>query len=89
MLLQIFHNWVTDPYSQGGPAWWQPGYMSKFQDELQRPHGRVQFASADWAHGWRAAIDGALEQGTEAAREIIQMLREESASQLPIRAKMS
>ncbi|KAI9150863.1 putative monoamine oxidase N [Paramyrothecium foliicola] len=60
----IFHNWSTDPWSQGGPAWWQPGYMSKYQDELQSRHGNVLFASADWAHGWRAAIDGALEQGS-------------------------
>ncbi|CVL02554.1 probable monoamine oxidase N [Fusarium mangiferae] len=59
----MLHNWATDPYSKGGPAWWQPGYMSKYQDELQSRHGNVFFASADWAHGWRAAIDGALEQG--------------------------
>ncbi|CAG8000440.1 unnamed protein product [Penicillium olsonii] len=66
----IFHNWATDPYSRGGPAWWSPEYMSKYQDVLQSRHGNVLFASADWAHGWRAAIDGALEQGALAAREI-------------------
>ncbi|RSL76554.1 hypothetical protein CEP51_009846 [Fusarium floridanum] len=60
----ILHNWSTDPFSKGGPAWWRPGYMSKYQDELQSRHGNVFFASADWAHGWRAAIDGALEQGS-------------------------
>lgn len=37
--------------------------MTKYQDELQTRHGNVFFASADWAHGWRAFIDGALEQG--------------------------
>ncbi|RAH66721.1 flavin monoamine oxidase family protein [Aspergillus aculeatinus CBS 121060] len=65
----VFHNWCTDPWSQGGPAWWRPQYMSKYQDELQSRHGNVFFASADWAHGWRAAIDGALEQGSLAAQE--------------------
>ncbi|KAH7015935.1 hypothetical protein EDB80DRAFT_833171 [Ilyonectria destructans] len=60
----ILHNWSSDPFSKGGPAWWQPGYMSKYQDELQSRHGNILFASADWAHGWRAAIDGALEQGS-------------------------
>lgn len=44
--------------------------MSKYQDELQSRHGNVLFASADWADGWRAAIDGALEQGFFAAQEI-------------------
>ncbi|KAK1763316.1 hypothetical protein QBC33DRAFT_549916 [Phialemonium atrogriseum] len=65
-----FHNWCTDPFSQGGPAWWRPGYMSKYQDELQSRHGNVFFASADWAHGWRASIDGALEQGALSALAI-------------------
>ncbi|KAJ3562130.1 hypothetical protein NPX13_g8680 [Xylaria arbuscula] len=82
----IFHNWVTDPYSQGGPAWWQPGYMSKYQDELQSRHGNVFFASADWAHGWRAAIDGALEQGVLNARtahsEIKSATQRKNASKL-------
>jgi monoamine oxidase len=47
--------------------------MSKYQDELQSRHGSVFFASGDWAHGWRASIDGALEQG---ALNGIQILRE-------------
>ncbi|KAJ6094547.1 amine oxidase [Penicillium canescens] len=71
----LFHNWITDPWSRGGPAWWTPEYMSKYQDELQSRHGNVFFASADWAHGWRAAIDGALEQGSFAAQEITAELR--------------
>ncbi|KAL3441115.1 hypothetical protein BJX65DRAFT_322611 [Aspergillus insuetus] len=66
----VFHNWSSDPYSQGGPAWWRPGYMSKYQEALQARHGDVLFASADWAHGWRAAIDGAMEQGVLAARVV-------------------
>jgi monoamine oxidase len=66
----VFHNWSSDPFSQGGPAWWRPGYMSKYQEALQARHGDVLFASADWAHGWRAAIDGAMEQGVLAARVV-------------------
>lgn len=46
-----------------GPAWYRPGYATKYQEELQSRHGNIFFASADWARGWRAAIDGALEQG--------------------------
>ncbi|KAI9927548.1 hypothetical protein ASPWEDRAFT_186881 [Aspergillus wentii DTO 134E9] len=74
----IFHNWITDPWSQGGPAWWTPGYMSRYQDELQSRHGNVLFASADWANGWRAAIDGALEQGSHAAIEVVAELKDRS-----------
>ncbi|OAA60376.1 amine oxidase [Niveomyces insectorum RCEF 264] len=73
----VFHNWNTDPYSQSGPSFWPPGYMTKYQDELQKRHGNVFFASADWAHGWRAFIDGALEQGFLNGLEILRELRAE------------
>lgn len=63
IILQVFHNWNTDPWSMAGPAWYRPGFATKYQEELQSRHGNVFFASADWARGWRAAIDGALEQG--------------------------
>lgn len=51
--------------------------MSKYQDELQSRHGNIFFASADWAHGWRAAIDGAMEQGFLAALEVTRELKNE------------
>ncbi|KAH8688513.1 hypothetical protein BGZ61DRAFT_353207 [Ilyonectria robusta] len=70
----IFHNWNTDPYSQGGPAWWPPKYMTLYQEELQSAHGNILFASADWAHGWRAFIDGAIEQGALNAKEVLNQL---------------
>lgn len=49
--------------------------MSKYQDELQKRHGNVFFASGDWAHTWRASIDGALEQGSLCAIEALRELR--------------
>ena len=73
--LQVFHNWNTDRFSQGGPCWWAPGYMTKYQEELQSRHGNIFFASADWADGWRAFIDGALEQGWKKAQEVAEELR--------------
>lgn len=49
--------------------------MSKYQDELQKRHGSIFFASGDWAHGWRASIDGAMEQGSLCAIEALRELR--------------
>ncbi|KAM0755298.1 amine oxidase [Meredithblackwellia eburnea MCA 4105] len=72
----VFVNWNTDPYSQGGPGWFRPGFATKYQAELQSPHGNILFASADWASGWRAAIDGALEQGSLAAYKVTKEIRE-------------
>ena len=57
--------------------------MSKYRDELQSRHGNIVFASGDWAHGWRASIDGALEQGTIAAQEITNELRDKKLNSAP------
>jgi monoamine oxidase len=40
-----------------------PGQLSAAIAELQAPAGRLLFANADWANGWRGFIDGAIEQG--------------------------
>lgn len=39
-----------------------PNFMTKYLEELQKRHGNVFFANADWAHAWRNFIDGALER---------------------------
>lgn len=67
MQAYLVHDWSTDPYAKGEWSSWAPKAMTKYHAELQRPHGRVLFASADWANGWRGFIDGALESGKSAA----------------------
>lgn len=63
--------------------------MTKYQDELQSRHGNVFFASADWAHGWRASIDGALEQGTITSQEVVNELRQlDKTKNMSIRTKL-
>lgn len=64
----LTHDWMNDPFAKGTWSCWGPGHMTKYLRELQKPHGRVLFASADWADGWRGFIDGAIEQGNIAAR---------------------
>jgi monoamine oxidase len=68
------YEWVLDPYSQGTWCTLRPGMWSRYLRELQQPRGRVIFASADWANGWRGFIDGAIEQGLEAGRRVREML---------------
>lgn len=67
----IFHDWLSDPYSMAGPAWYRAGYLTKYLEELQKRHGNVLMANADWAHGWRAFIEGAMEQGSIAADAVM------------------
>lgn len=65
---------MNDPYAKGTWACWGPNKASRYLSELQRPHGRVVFASADWADGWRGFVDGAIERGQSAAREVVGLL---------------
>jgi monoamine oxidase len=68
------YEWVLDPYSRGTWCTLRPGMWSGYLHELQQPRGRVIFASADWANGWRGFIDGAIEQGLEAGKRVREML---------------
>lgn len=70
----VFHDWVSDPYAKAGAAWYPAGFLTKYLAELQKRHGNVLMASADWAHGWRSFIEGAVEQGALAANVVMEEL---------------
>lgn len=70
------HDWTNDPYAKGAWACWGPSSASRYLAELQRPHGRIVFASADWANGWRGFVDGAIEQGQGAVRDVLVLLQD-------------
>jgi lysyl oxidase-like protein 2/3/4 len=72
--LYATHDWMNDPYAKGTWSCWGPGTMSKYLEELQKGDGRVLFANADWADGWRGFVDGALERGKVAARDAAKFL---------------
>ncbi|KAF9894561.1 hypothetical protein FE257_006446 [Aspergillus nanangensis] len=75
----ITHDWMNDPYSKGVWACWGPDSAAKYLHELQKPHGRVIFASADWADGWRGFVDGAIERGQTAVRDVVCLLQKEES----------
>jgi len=63
------YQWTLDPYAKGTWCTLRPYMWSRYLRELQQPSARIIFASADWANGYRGFIDGAIEQGLEAARQ--------------------
>lgn len=67
----LFHDWLSDPYAMAGPAWYEAGYLTKYLAELQSRHGNILMANSDWASGWRAFIEGAMEQGALAADVVL------------------
>lgn len=83
----LTHAWHADPLAKGVWSCWGPGAMSAYLEELQRPHGRVIFANADWADGWRGFVDGAIERGYRAAREILER-RKDGRSEVTAGAKL-
>lgn len=66
----LTHDWMNDPYAKGTWSCWGPNHFSRYVQGLQKPDGRVFFASADWADGWRGFVDGAIESGQKAANEV-------------------
>ena len=64
------HDWVRDPFARETWATYGPGTWLGWQPELERREGRIAFAGSDIARGWGSYMDGAIETGLRAAREI-------------------
>jgi monoamine oxidase len=50
------------------------GQLTGALAELQRPEGRVLLAGSDYADGWAGFIDGAIESGMRAGRDVHALL---------------
>ncbi|MBI4259083.1 MAG: flavin monoamine oxidase family protein [Actinobacteria bacterium] len=63
------HAWYGDRWARGAFALFAPGQQSALQEAIVRPEGRIHFAGEHCSlyHAW---IQGALESGIRAAREI-------------------
>jgi monoamine oxidase len=61
--------WGSDPWAGGGYAWWRPDQLTALLPELIRPAGRVHFAGEHTSLLGRT-MEGALESGNRAAREV-------------------
>ncbi|MFS0850674.1 MULTISPECIES: (S)-6-hydroxynicotine oxidase NdpB [Novosphingobium] len=73
------YNWVKDPFSkQAWPAY-RAGWFKKYKD-MAKPEGRLFFAGSGTADGWHAYIDGAVESGIRACREMTHLLEKEKTS---------
>jgi len=64
------HDWVQDPFARETWATYGPGTMLRWLPELERREGRIAFAGSDIARGWGSYMDGAIETGLRAGREI-------------------
>lgn len=72
------YNWLDDPFSKQGWPSYKVGWFSKYKD-MAKPEGRLFFAGSATADGWHEYIDGAVESGIRATRELNEMLEQEDA----------
>jgi monoamine oxidase len=63
------YSWVNDPWVRGGYSSLRPGQVFELGPHIARPEGRIFFAG-EHTSSLSASIEGALESGERAAREV-------------------
>ncbi|QVQ51737.1 FAD-dependent oxidoreductase [Spiractinospora alimapuensis] len=64
------HDWMADERSK--ETWFiqRPHQLTRYHEQQRRNEGVLHFASSDYATVWAGFIDGAIESGLRAAREV-------------------
>jgi monoamine oxidase len=63
-------SWENEPWSRGGYAVFPPGFDPRDRRLLGTPHGRVRFAGEHTSARWQGFMEGAVQSGLRAAREL-------------------
>lgn len=72
-------RWAEEEYIPGCDVAFAPGEVCRYGPALARPYGRLHFAGAERS-SWPNNMEGALESGERAAREVIEGYRQPHAS---------
>jgi len=64
-------DWTADPWARGGYAFLDPGFDPAWRALLARRAGRIVFAGEHTSERWQGYMNGAVESGQRAARELI------------------
>ncbi|CAH1780555.1 unnamed protein product [Owenia fusiformis] len=77
------NDWNAEEWSGGCYTSTYPtGVMTRFGKEIRKPLGRVYFAGTETAVKWSGYMDGAVEAGERAAREILCRIGDISESEI-------
>ncbi|XP_004713284.1 amine oxidase [flavin-containing] A, partial [Echinops telfairi] len=68
-------NWCEEQYSGGCyTAYFPPGIMTQYGRIIRQPVGKIYFAGTETATQWSGYMEGAVEAGERAAREVLNSL---------------
>jgi monoamine oxidase len=73
VLVTDAHDWNADEFSQGTWMAYRPGQVMRFHSAFQEAEGRLLFAGSDLAVGWAGWMDGAVESGSRAAKQALDL----------------
>ena len=65
------YNWTVDPWARGSYAAFLPGQTTRFAPVIKRPEGGVHFAGEHTSIAFQGFLEGAVESGERAAREVL------------------
>jgi monoamine oxidase len=68
-------DWTADPWARGGYAFFDPGFDPAWRPLLAQRAGRIVFAGEHTSRRWQGYMNGAVESGLRAARELLDELR--------------
>ncbi|KAK5936224.1 hypothetical protein CgunFtcFv8_027649, partial [Champsocephalus gunnari] len=76
-------NWCEEEYSGGCyTAYFPPGILTQYGKVLREPVGRLYFAGTETATEWSGYMEGAVQAGERAAREVLCVMKKIDKSQI-------
>ncbi|XP_070574713.1 amine oxidase [flavin-containing] B-like [Ptychodera flava] len=68
----IDHDWLSEEFSGGCyVSVMSPGVLTQFGRVLREPHGKIYFAGTETATEWTGYMEGGIQAGERAAREVL------------------
>ena len=68
----VEEDWSAEQWTRGCYAGYlPPGVLTAYGDAIRAPIGRIHWAGTETATEWNGYMDGAVQSGQRAAREVL------------------
>jgi monoamine oxidase len=68
-------SWAADPWTRGCyVGYYPPGVLTGYRETIHAPVGTIHWAGTETASEWNGYMDGALQSGERAAKEVLAKL---------------